>query len=116
MQVQNEVTLKSKLRADHRNADLQRRHGTLKEQAQHSQRALDASQVADLLVVHFSAVYAARLSLCRARACDIVFTRNLMPLDKTRKILHQIFAVSMWMQTATAHLIVCKTHSGIQAC
>ena len=45
MQVQNEVTLKSKLKADRRNADLQRRHDALKEQGQHAQRALESSQV-----------------------------------------------------------------------
>ena len=39
------MTLKSKLRADHRNADLQRRHDALKEEAQHAERALKSSQV-----------------------------------------------------------------------
>lgn len=45
VQAQNESTLKSKLKADHRNADLQRRHDALKEEAQHAERALKSSQV-----------------------------------------------------------------------
>lgn len=39
------MTLKSKLKADGRNVDLQRRHDALKEEAQHAERALKASQV-----------------------------------------------------------------------
>ena len=39
--------MKSKLKADHRNADLQRRHNALKEQAQQTQRAWQSSQVQD---------------------------------------------------------------------
>ena len=45
LQIQNETTLKSKLRADRRNMDLQRRHDSLKDDQQHTQRALAASQV-----------------------------------------------------------------------
>lgn len=45
VQNQNEATLKSKLNVDRRNADLQRRHVSLKEDAQHTQRALVSSQV-----------------------------------------------------------------------
>ncbi|KAL0051795.1 hypothetical protein WJX82_002188 [Trebouxia sp. C0006] len=41
---QNEATLKSKLKVDRRNADLQRRHDSLKENAQHTQHALASSQ------------------------------------------------------------------------
>ena len=47
-QIQNEVTLKSKLRADHRNSDLQRRHDALKKHARHTQQALESSQVKEL--------------------------------------------------------------------
>ena len=39
------MTLKSKLKADRRNADLQRRHDNLKEEAQHAEHALKSSQV-----------------------------------------------------------------------
>lgn len=45
LQTQNEATLKSKLKVDRRNLDLHRRHDALKEDAQHTQRALAASQV-----------------------------------------------------------------------
>ncbi|DBA87734.1 TPA: hypothetical protein ACH3X1_004735 [Trebouxia sp. C0004] len=41
---QTEATLKSKLKVDRRNADLQRRHDSLKEDAQHTQHALASSQ------------------------------------------------------------------------
>ncbi|KAL0028643.1 hypothetical protein WJX79_007517 [Trebouxia sp. C0005] len=41
---QNEATLKSKLKVDRRNADLQRRHDSLREDAQHTQHALASSQ------------------------------------------------------------------------
>ena len=49
LQIQNETTLKSKLQADRRNMDLQRRHDALKEDQQLTQRALTASQVPVLL-------------------------------------------------------------------
>ena len=39
------MTLKSKLKADRRNADLQRRHDKLKEEAQHAEHTLKSSQV-----------------------------------------------------------------------
>ena len=60
MQGQNEATLKSKLKVDHRNADLQRRHDALKEEAQHAQRALNSSQV------HRAAQYVSVTAVCAA--------------------------------------------------
>lgn len=62
VQNQNEATLKSKLNVDRRNADLQRRHVSLKEDAQHTQRALASSQVDSFACCVYTRTFTAKQS------------------------------------------------------
>lgn len=67
------MILKSKLRADHRNADLQRRHDTLKEQAQQTQRVLESSQVHGLPLGRVLAASAAHAMCLKVAATSKSF-------------------------------------------
>ena len=77
VQNQNEATLKSKLNADRRNADLQRRHVSLKEDAQHTQRALASSQVDSCACCVYTLMFTSESSL---RAAPNLYSDMLLML------------------------------------